>query len=63
MGSAQTPIAPTDTAHIAICPGCERPLLLNHLPDDAPAMQCPRCGTIIRPVDINTYELVEGENA
>lgn len=57
------PIAPMETAHIALCPGCERPTLLTDLPNDATAMQCPRCGTVLRTVDINTYELQEENHA
>ncbi|MFW6435903.1 MAG: hypothetical protein ACOCY1_05925 [Halovenus sp.] len=57
------PISPTPKAHIAVCPGCENPTLVSDLCRDSAMMQCPRCGTVIRPMDISLYELAEVENA
>jgi uncharacterized paraquat-inducible protein A len=54
------PIQPTHKAHIALCAGCENPSLVSDLCNDSAAMQCPRCGTVIRPADISTYELNGG---
>jgi len=59
--ASEAAIAPMDTAHIALCTRCDRPTLMGDLCDDATAMQCPRCGGIIRPKDINAYELAEDE--
>lgn len=49
------PIRSTKRAHIAVCYGCEQPTLIRDLHDDSAAMQCPRCGTFLRPADITTY--------
>jgi len=49
-------------AQIALCYGCENPFLLRDLPEDSAAMQCPRCGTYLRPKDINTYVLEEDDH-
>ena len=60
MAVGETPaIRAPDSAHIAICPGCENPILACNFVQDATFMQCPRCGTQIRPRDINLYERQE----
>jgi len=53
------PITPEPKAHIAVCPGCENASLARDVCHESTMMQCPRCGTVIRPTDISLYELSE----
>ena len=61
--SDPAPVVAAPEAHIAICPRCEHASLPGDFPDDTPGMQCPDCGFYLRPVDLNTYVVEEGDDA